>query len=148
MVEKSENLKEEKAAALPFLLKAAAFFLAVDGLFKLVSVLSGLIPGPEIFGYYDSRYYYALVAIVDFSLAVQILGRAHFAWVWGLAFFLLQSVVLLTFFTLTNPMSWLAPGVFGRTQIVLTIVLYMFLAWYFASKPVREVLSAHDKNSK
>jgi hypothetical protein len=147
MTEISETRKTESVSSLPFLLKAVAFFLAADGLFKLVAVLSGLVPGTEIFGYYDSRYYYALVAIVDFSLSVQILGRAHYAWVWGLAFFLLQSVVLLTYFTFTSPMSWLVPGILGRTQIILTVALYMFLAWYFASKPVREVLSAHEEKS-
>ena len=123
------------------LLKAVAVFLAADGLFKLSAIFSGVVPGPEIFGYYLCFYYYGLVAIVDFSLTVQILGRAHYAWIWGLAFFMLQAVVLLTHFVLTSPLSWLGPGTLGRLQIVLTIALYFFLARYIVSRPVRELLS-------
>ena len=143
----TESPEAKKYRPLPFLLKVTAFFLAADGIFKLAAILSNVVPGPEIFGYDQSRYYYGLVAIVNLSLAVQILGRAHFAWIWGLIFFTLQSVVLLTHFILTSPLSWLGPGRLGRVQVVLTIALYIFFARYLSSRSVREALSPHREES-
>jgi len=132
---------------MPFLLKAVAFFLVADGLFKLVAIFAGVVPGPEIFGYFQSFYYYGLVAIIDFSLAVQVLGRAQYAWVWGLAFFTLQASVLLAHFVLASPLSWLGPGVFGRLQIVASIALYILLARYIAGSGVRKVLSPVEEKT-
>ncbi len=137
----TETLDPQEHLPLPFLLKATAFFLAADGIFKLAAILSNVVPGPEIFGYDQSRYYYGLVAVVDLSLAVQILGRVHYAWILGLAFFTLRSVVLLTHFIFTSPLSWLGPGKLGRIQVVISIALYVFLARYIVSRPVRKALS-------
>jgi hypothetical protein len=136
-----------KETSFPFLLKAVAVFLAADGAFKLAAIFSRVSPGPPIFGAFDSDYYYLLVAVVDISLAVQIFGRAHYAWIWSLAFFALQAAVLLTYFIFSSPVAWLTPGVFGRVQIVVCIALYMLLARYFASRPVREILSPHKEES-
>lgn len=147
MVEQAQTQQAGSAARMPFLLKAMAFFLAADGLYKLTAILVGVVPGPEIFGYYQSFYYYGLVAIVDLSMAVQIIGRAHYAWIWGLAFFLLQAVVLLTHFVFTSPLSWLGPGVLGRVQVILMIVLYIFLARYIAGQTVRSILSPHGEKA-
>ncbi len=125
----------------PFLLRLTAVFLLADGVFKLASIFSGLMPGPEIFGSHDSTYYYLLVAVVDFSLAVQIIVRAHYAWVWGVAFFALRALVLLTNFTFSRPLSWLVPGTLGRVQLVITIAVYLLLARYMAGSAVRKILS-------
>jgi hypothetical protein len=144
MTEAAETHEEEKThkgPPLPFALKAVAFFLAADGLFKLSAVIFGVVPGPEIFGYYQSFYYYGLVAIVDFSLAVQILGRAHYAWIWGVAFFMMQAAVMLTYFIFASPLAWLGPGYLGRLQVVLTIMLYLIIARYMVNGTVRNVLS-------
>ncbi len=137
-----------KETPLPFLLKVVAIFLAADGAFKLAAIFGHAIPGPLIFGAIDSYYYYCLVAVVDISLAVQIFGRAHYAWIWSLAFFVLRAAVLLTHFVLSSPVSWLTPGVLGRVQIVVCIVLYVLLARYIASRQVREVLSPHKDKSE
>jgi hypothetical protein len=143
----TETEHAHKAPPLPFLLKALAVFLVAAGLFKLLSVFFDVAPGPEIFGYTHTQYYYSLVAIVDFSLAVQVFGRAHYAWVWALAFFLLQALVLLTYFTFTSPLSWLGPGASGRVQIVASVALYLFLSRYVASRPIREILSPHSDHA-
>jgi len=142
-----DTAEARKEASLPFLLKAVAVFLVADGAFKLAAIFGRVTPGPQIFGAFDSDYYYLLVAVVDISLSVQIFGRAHYAWIWSLAFFVLQAAVLLTYFILSSPVAWLTPGVFGRLQIVVCIVLYILLARYFASRPVREVLSPHKEES-
>ena len=143
----SDTTKPNKEIPLPFLLKAVAVFLAADGIFKLTSIFGRVIPGPLIFGMTDSYYYYCLVAVVDISLAVQIFGRAHYAWIWSLAFFVLRAAVLLTYFVFSSPVSWLTPGVLGRLQIVVCIVLYALLARYIVSRPVREILSPHNEKS-
>jgi hypothetical protein len=142
-----DTAEASKEVPLPFLLKAVAVFLAADGAFKLTSIFGSVMPGPLIFGTTDSYYYYCLVAVVDISLAVQIFGRAHYAWIWSLAFFVLRAAVLLSYFVLSSPVSWLSPGVLGRLQIVVCIALYILLARYIVSRPVREVLSPHKEKS-
>ena len=98
-----DTAEASKEIPLPFLLKTVAIFLAADGAFKLASIFGRVMPGPLIFGTSDSYYYYCLVAVVDISLAVQIFGRAHYAWIWSLAFFVLRAAVLLTYFVLSSP---------------------------------------------
>lgn len=142
------DLASKQDIPLPFLLKAVCVFLAADGLFKLASITSGLMPGPEIFGRHVSLYYYILVAVVDISLSLQIVSRAHYVWVWGLAFFSLQTGVLFTSLAVTAPLSWVGSGILGRIQIALTIALYLFLARYFVTRHIREILSPQKGKSE
>jgi hypothetical protein len=122
-----EKVRAEDGAAVahargifPFVLRTAVIFLALDGAFKLVCILRGKIPGPEVFDRLASYYYYSIVAVVDWSLAVQLAGRARLAWALGSVFFSLQAAIML-----------------ASLQAAATVVLYIFFARCLARREVR-----------
>lgn len=122
----------------PFILKTVIIFLLGDALGKLLLLIyppaSGVFP---VIGGDAARYYLVLVAVMEFLLAVQLLVRAAYSWLWACVFFGAQIFVVLSVLCFERPVGWLSLGAGGRLQAAGAIILYSFLLLYFVTSPVR-----------